>query len=229
MPFGETALDGRVWFALVGLGGLVGMDASSWPQAMISRPLVAGTLGGAMVGDAGQGFVVGSILELFSLRHPPFGAARYPDTGPAALVAGCAAALAPSRPAGVMLAVLVGWGLGWIGLQTVVWLRRRNDSLMMDGRRRSARRLEVRQLVGIGWDFVRAAVLTGVFLVPAVLAVQLGANLGPGSPGVGARLALVLAIGAAVGAGGRLLSARLRDWPFLATGAVAALLIAVLR
>ena len=35
------------------LGGMLGLDVVSFPQAMISRPLVAATLAGALVGDPG--------------------------------------------------------------------------------------------------------------------------------------------------------------------------------
>ena len=36
----------------VALGALVGLDVVSFPQMMISRPLVAATVAGALAGDA---------------------------------------------------------------------------------------------------------------------------------------------------------------------------------
>ena len=71
------------------VGGLVGADSVSWVQAMISRPIVAGTLGGALAGSPTAGFTVGAFLELLSFRHPPYGAARYPDVATASVSAAC--------------------------------------------------------------------------------------------------------------------------------------------
>ena len=42
---------------------------------MISRPIVAGTIGGLLFGDAAAGFAAGAFLEVLSFRHPPYGAA----------------------------------------------------------------------------------------------------------------------------------------------------------
>ena len=40
------------------LGALLGLDVVSFPQAMISRPIVAATIAGALVGAPGRGLVV---------------------------------------------------------------------------------------------------------------------------------------------------------------------------
>ena len=65
------------------LGGLFGLDVVSFPQAMISRPLVAATLGGAFIGNAALGLLLGAALELIALETLPFGASRYPEWGSA--------------------------------------------------------------------------------------------------------------------------------------------------
>ena len=70
------------------LGGVLGLDVVSFPQAMISRPLVAATVAGALVGDAIAGLLVGAALELIALETLPFGASRYPEWGSAAVVGG---------------------------------------------------------------------------------------------------------------------------------------------
>ena len=49
------------------LGGLIGLDVVSFPQAMISRPIVAATLAGAFVGNAAAGALIGVVLELIAL------------------------------------------------------------------------------------------------------------------------------------------------------------------
>jgi hypothetical protein len=73
-------------------GTLVGLDLVSVPQAMISRPVVAGTVAGALAGDVEAGLRVGILFELFALDVLPVGAVRYPDYGPATV-----SAAAPSR------------------------------------------------------------------------------------------------------------------------------------
>ena len=70
------------------LGAVLGLDVVGFPQAMISRPLVAATLGGALVGNAAAGLLLGALLELFALETLPFGASRYPEWGSAAAAAG---------------------------------------------------------------------------------------------------------------------------------------------
>ena len=60
------------------LGALLGLDTVSFPQAMLSRPIVAATLGGAIVGAPLAGLIVGATLELIAVETLPFGASRYP-------------------------------------------------------------------------------------------------------------------------------------------------------
>jgi mannose/fructose/N-acetylgalactosamine-specific phosphotransferase system component IIC len=52
---------------LVLWGAVVGLDLVSVPQAMLSRPLVAGTVAGWLAGDLEAGLRVGVLLELFAL------------------------------------------------------------------------------------------------------------------------------------------------------------------
>jgi mannose/fructose/N-acetylgalactosamine-specific phosphotransferase system component IIC len=67
---------------------LAGLDLVSVPQAMIARPLVAGFVGGWLMGHPAVGLVVGVLLELFALETLPVGAARFPDWGPPAVATG---------------------------------------------------------------------------------------------------------------------------------------------
>ena len=73
-------------FAL--LGALLGLDVVSFPQAMLSRPIVAATLAGALAGHAERGVLAGVGLGLFALETLPFGASRYPEWGSASVVGG---------------------------------------------------------------------------------------------------------------------------------------------
>jgi len=90
-----TTLDPLAVVLLVGWGTLVALDLVSVPQAMLSRPLVAGTVAGWIVGDVEAGLRVGIVLELFALDVLPIGAVRYPDYGPATVVGVALAAGAP--------------------------------------------------------------------------------------------------------------------------------------
>ena len=47
---------------LTGLGAVVGLDFVSFPQAMLSRPIVAATLAGAICGNAAAGLLAGALL-----------------------------------------------------------------------------------------------------------------------------------------------------------------------
>src|SRR5258708_3833721 len=98
------------------LGGLLGLDVVCFPQAMISRPLLAAPAGGALIGHALSGMMVGAALELIALETLPFGAARYPEWGSAATVGGALYARHVGDPAGAMtMAVLAAVATAWIG------------------------------------------------------------------------------------------------------------------
>jgi PTS system mannose-specific IIC component len=99
-------------------GTLVGLDLVSVPQAMISRPLVAGTVAGALAGDVESGLRIGVLFELFALDVLPVGAVRYPDYGPATVAAVALGLGTPwqlglgiSTALGLVFALLGGWSL----------------------------------------------------------------------------------------------------------------------
>ena len=149
------------------LGALLGLDVVSFPQAMISRPLVAATLAGALIGDAASGMLVGAALELIALETLPFGAAKYPEWGSAATVGGALFASHPSHPAGAMtMAVIASIATGWIGAWTMYQLRKlnaheahRHRKGLDAGARGSVIGL---QLTGMSLDLLRGMLLTGI-------------------------------------------------------------------
>jgi mannose/fructose/N-acetylgalactosamine-specific phosphotransferase system component IIC len=152
------------------LGGLLGLDVVSFPQAMISRPLVAATLAGALLGHPVSGILMGATLELIALDTLPFGASRYPEWGSAAVVGGALFAAHPAHPAGSMaMAVIAAIATSWIGGWTMVKLREANAHwaahrrAALDAGSRGAV-IEL-QLLGMTADFVRGAVLTVVAYV----------------------------------------------------------------
>jgi len=148
------------------LGGVLGLDVVSFPQAMISRPLIAATLGGALLGQASSGLLLGAALELIALETLPFGASRYPEWGSASVVGGAIFASHPVLPAGaaMSLAMLSALATTWVGGWTMVklrqlnavWARRRREGLDAGAR---GTVIEL-QLLGLTADLVRGALLT---------------------------------------------------------------------
>ena len=109
------------------LGAVLGLDTVSFPQAMLSRPLVAATAGGALLGDPLSGLVMGAALELIALETLPFGASRYPEWGSASVVGGALFAEASERSAGAMtVALIAALTTAWFGGWTMVKLRQMN-------------------------------------------------------------------------------------------------------
>jgi mannose/fructose/N-acetylgalactosamine-specific phosphotransferase system component IIC len=149
------------------LGGILGLDVVSFPQAMISRPLVAATLAGALVGQAMSGLLVGAALELIALETLPFGAAKYPEWGSAATVGGALFAAHPSHPAGAMtVAVLAAVATGWIGGWTMFQIRQANARAAdrhRGGLDAGARGTVIDlQIKGLSLDLLRGTLLTGI-------------------------------------------------------------------
>lgn len=152
------------------LGGLLGLDVVSFPQAMFSRPLVAATVAGALVGHSPSGLLIGAALELIALETLPFGAAKYPEWGSAATVGGALFAAHPSHPAGAMtMAVIAAIATGWIGAWTMYQLRRlnaREADRHRHGLDAGARGTVIGvQLTGMSLDLLRGTLLTGIAYV----------------------------------------------------------------
>lgn len=167
------------------LGALFGLDVVCFPQMMFSRPLVAATLTGALVGDALTGALAGATLELIALATLPFGASRYPEWGSAAAVGGAiSAALHGDRAGALTIGTLAGLATAWLGGWTLVQLRLWNAALarrmrpaLDSGSRRAVIGL---QLAGLTSDLVRAALVTAAsFAVTFPAARWLVAHWGP--------------------------------------------------
>lgn len=162
------------WLTVAVVGGLVGLDTTSCPQIMISRPIVAGTVTGALLGYPVGGLTVGFVMEAFALLTLPVGAARYPEAGTATVAAvGGGAAFAPGGFTPGALALVIAFALAWewVGGQTVVLLRRTNGKLLLDDTGVTGRQLERRHITAMALDFVRSAALatTGGLLVAIML------------------------------------------------------------
>src|SRR5436189_2363994 len=115
--------------ALVVWGTLVGVDLVSLPRMMIARPLVAGTVAGAILGDIPTGLKLGIVFELMQYDILPVGAVRYPEYGPAT-VAAVATAHASAGVLGLGLGTLVGLVTGLVGGLAINLLRRVNSRIV---------------------------------------------------------------------------------------------------
>jgi mannose/fructose/N-acetylgalactosamine-specific phosphotransferase system component IIC len=186
------------------LGALLGLDAVSFPQAMISRPIVAATLGGALVGDAGKGLLIGVILELFALETLPFGASRYPEWGSASVVGGAlfamqphvsAGALAVSTFAALSTAFVGGWSMVQHRKLIAHWAGRLREQIAGG----SADAVMTLQLRGLTSDIVRAGLMT--FLALMVFVPLARVLLAAGTFDAWQSRVVVVAAAGAVGAG----------------------------
>ena len=121
------------WLLLGIAGGFIGLDATSFPQAMISRPLVAATIAGWLMGDAAAGAVLGVILEVLTFVVLPVGASRYPESGTAAAAAGAAFVAAGGSTGDTPLLLMAAlFALGWerVTGMSVVLGRQANERLV---------------------------------------------------------------------------------------------------
>lgn len=171
----ELVRDPSTLAALVALGTLLGLDAVTVGQTMLSRPLVGATLAGAICGDVAMGGIAGVLLEAVALETLPVGASRYPDWAPAGIAAGALAAVGRPAVPSVALAVLLGIGVAWMSGRSMVVLRHAN------GRRIAAHQgaLDAGEpgvparlvLAGVAGDALRSALMAAL----AVALVPLGA------------------------------------------------------
>lgn len=150
---------------IVLLGAVLGLDVVCFPQAMVSRPLVAATAAGAFTGHPLQGLLMGVTLELIALETLPFGASRYPEWGSAAVVGGALMADGASNGVGGMTtAALAALATAWVGGYSMVLLRRLNARWararmpLLD--RGSGRTVIGLQVAGLTADLVRGGLLT---------------------------------------------------------------------
>jgi mannose/fructose/N-acetylgalactosamine-specific phosphotransferase system component IIC len=152
------------------LGALLGLDVVSFPQAMISRPIVAATFAGAFIGNPPAGLLIGVVLEMIALDTLPFGASRYPEWGSAGVVGGSLYAAQPSGMPGALPATLLaalltasisGWSMVVLRRLIASHLERSRDRLE-DGSREALLSLH---LSGMSLDLLRGGLVTVVAMV----------------------------------------------------------------
>ncbi|TLM68977.1 MAG: hypothetical protein FDZ69_01900 [Deltaproteobacteria bacterium] len=156
------------------LSVLLGLDRVAVLQCMVSRPLVAASLTGWLLGVPLAGFEAGMLLELLWLGRLPVGAVVPPDDTQVAIGA-TALALTLERLLGlhgmpsVILCVLTAIPLGKIGQYADTRARRFNNRLAelasAAAAAGNARRIERLHLCGLG-----SFALAGLFTCTAIVA-----------------------------------------------------------
>ncbi len=147
------------------LGAVCGLDVVSFPQAMISRPIVSATVGGGIVGNPVGGLLIGAVLELIALETLPFGSSRYPEWGSAGVVGGAIMGLTvPDASGALPIAVFCALVTAYVSGSSMVLHRRliahnahRNKRALEAGSGRAVRSV---QLQGLTMDLVRGGLVT---------------------------------------------------------------------
>lgn len=152
------------------LGALLGLDVVSFPQAMVSRPIVAATLAGAFIGNPPAGLLIGVVLELIALDTLPFGASRYPEWGSASVVGGALFASQPpgmpgALPASLLAALLTASISGWsmVVLRRIIATRLERTRDFIEAGSRDA--LLGLHLSGMTMDLLRGALVTTLGMI----------------------------------------------------------------
>ena len=152
------------------LGAVLGLDVVSFPQSMISRPIVASTFAGTFIGHSDAGLLIGVVLELIALDTLPFGASRYPEWGSAGVVGGALFAAQPpgmpgALPASLLAALLTASISGWsmVALRRIIAARLERSRDRIEEGSRDA--LLSRHLSGLTLDLLRAALVTIVAMM----------------------------------------------------------------
>jgi mannose/fructose/N-acetylgalactosamine-specific phosphotransferase system component IIC len=222
------------WLPLMVLGAVVALDATSLGQLMLSRPLVAGTLAGALVGLPLEGALIGAMLEALSLGVLPVGAAKYPETGTAAVLAVGTLGLADMAITPAAILMTVTYGVVWQQLSgaTVIAGRYLNERLVHAGwggtEPRMDRLIEHRHMASMLLDVVRGALVTLVGLGAGVPLFRLALPYW-GMPHWAAAVAVAAAAAAVLAGTARLFAEARRSRLLLLGGLIGGTVLLLLR
>jgi mannose/fructose/N-acetylgalactosamine-specific phosphotransferase system component IIC len=165
------------------LAGWVGADTTAALQIMVSQPLVAGWLGGVVMGEPALGLGVGLTLQLVWGRAYALGGASFPVVGPAAVAAAGVAALAAPRAstwgalripdaASLAASLAAAFVAAEVGRALVMWKRRHRAGLV-ERAVAAAEAGSPRGVVLANWIGVLQSVVLGIVL--AALGLSAGA------------------------------------------------------
>jgi PTS system mannose-specific IIC component len=217
------------------LGAILGLDVVSFPQAMVSRPIVAATLAGAVTGDIARGLIAGAVLEMMAMETLPIGASRYPEWATASVVGGALFAVNTSgaRSGALVLAVVAAMLTAWAGGWSMYALRRLNGVWARRAQARldagSASTVVGLQLRGLTADLLRGALLTAIALAVFAPATRWAVARWTLGPELSRAVLLTLAVAVAGSAAWKLShGARRASWYFVG-GLVLGLALVVWR
>ncbi|MBN1481187.1 PTS sugar transporter subunit IIC [candidate division KSB1 bacterium] len=143
-------------------GGVVALDTTALMQIMISRPIVACSVIGLILGNFPLGFLIGILSELLYVSELPVGAAKFAEGNVGATAAATIAILTteqlPSRPyAAIACALFLLIIISSIGGRLVLVMRQVNGRIyekLVYKESLSARDINIAQFYGIVLAFV---------------------------------------------------------------------------
>lgn len=175
-----------MWYELLWVslwGGIVALDTTAALQIMISRPLVACTIAGLLLGNAPVAFVIGVLMELVYICELPVGGAWFSEGNVGAVAATALAVFvldATHRISPVLaIALILAIGLSLLGGFLVKKMRMLNVKIyhhLMNTKRITAKHVAAAQYSGlflaflIGFGLTLSAVL--LFYFPLVALIQ---------------------------------------------------------
>jgi mannose/fructose/N-acetylgalactosamine-specific phosphotransferase system component IIC len=156
------------------LAGWVGADTTAALQIMVSQPLVAGWLGGVVMGEPTLGLGVGLTLQLVWGRAYALGGASFPVVGPAAVAAAGVAALSAPRAstwgalripdaASLAASLAAAFVAAEVGRALVMW-KRRHRAVLVERAVAAAEAGSTRGVVLANWIGVLQSVVLGIVL-----------------------------------------------------------------
>lgn len=98
--------------------GILGLDRLAFGQFMVSQPIVAAPVIGALLGDFHTGVFIGVVLELFWLRGLPVGG-HVPRDATLSAVLTTGLCLFPSRSMERLDPAWIAWAFLWVGVLLV--------------------------------------------------------------------------------------------------------------
>ena len=123
-----------MWLELVAVsfwGGIIAMDTTAALQIMISRPMIACSITGLLLGDFQSGFFIGIFLELLWINELPVGAARFAEGNVGATAAAAIAITSNNivfrQAPSLALALIIAVPVSIIGSYLVEYMRKINS------------------------------------------------------------------------------------------------------
>ncbi len=161
-----------MWLELVTVsfwGGIVAMDTTAALQIMISRPLIASSITGLLLGDFQSGFFIGIFLELLWINELPVGAARFSEGNVGATAAAAIAITSKNlifrQVPSLALALIIAIPVSFIGSYLVDYMRRINSKSfenIFKSQYLTIQQVSRAHLSGIGLAFLLGFLLTGI-------------------------------------------------------------------